>query len=410
MIHILENSFEELVLMLVSESTNEVLERAKTFLASFGDAIEKLLSLKVVSRLKLSSQLGLLPYHSSFSSGNKIVLSYMRTSRLHSRYFHSLSVGAANAALACMLGFDSEATLTFVAAGIIHDIGHALFGHTGEIVLQQKFEGWRNHEEIGIKLIETDFWLSAWFTDNGVSREKVLDIVREFGEPGIYQRVTDTLMWWLVDSTASLFYSDRTLSRLPGVASRVLRSIKGCDDGRLIVDTISPLTLMVNGRAEMFRDFFLCETGSVSKACFHKMFIYSLDNELACQDDFYTDSIHEHDYCRTLLGKFSQQDDAIAMWLGDMFRVADTGCAFPDRWLVHRFSNTSGAEWYLNVGVSDRLRPFALHVVGRRGRELSKKYRVLFNGNAVEVSPSPSVLDMNAFDEDLVIIPRFLEH
>jgi hypothetical protein len=150
------------------------------------------------------------------------------------------------------LGFPDEEILVSSAAATVHDIGHPALSHIGDYFLEKKGRG--DHEKRGVAAIQNKkSRVNQVLTENGVSPEKVAEVVAEEGYLGTIQSSFDTLSYLVVDSEMI----QRPI--YPDNGARLIQSLAGIDKekNKIIVNDTEPWQQLLEKRAEMMRDVYL---------------------------------------------------------------------------------------------------------------------------------------------------------
>jgi len=97
----------------------------------------------------------------------------------HTRYQHSLGVGYLALRLARQVGWSARAERTFVAAALLHDIGHGPLSHSIEPVFRQEFS--IDHHDATLTIIRCgiagESAISALLREHQVDTDRVIDMI-----------------------------------------------------------------------------------------------------------------------------------------------------------------------------------------------------------------------------------------
>ncbi|MFA6193849.1 MAG: HD domain-containing protein [Parcubacteria group bacterium] len=170
----------------------------------------------------------------------------------HTRFEHGELCAELAKFAGVKLGLSDEEILVAFAAGMVHDIGHPALSHIGDYFLENKGHG--DHETRGIAAIQDKkSRVNQVLTKNGVSPEKVAEVVAEEGYLGTIQSSFDTLSYLVVDSEMI----QRPI--YPDNGASLIQSLAGIDKekNKIVVSGIEPWQELLERRAEMMRDVYL---------------------------------------------------------------------------------------------------------------------------------------------------------
>ena len=163
----------------------------------------------------------------------------------HTRYDHSELLAEMAIYTGITIGLPMIDVRHSMTAGWFHDVGHSGFSHCGDELLVKY--GYPNHEE---RAREKIFREAKTLENQGIDLEKIIDIIYEKGELGVLQKMLDTLSYLVLDSgmMKNALYDDHGL--------RVLSTIKGVEDGLLVVKDVSMVQELLDFRGQMYQDVY----------------------------------------------------------------------------------------------------------------------------------------------------------
>jgi len=165
----------------------------------------------------------------------------------HTRYEHSELFALLARVAGIKAHLSDEEIKTLIAGAWLHDTGHAAFSHIGEQFLEKA--GYPSHEQRSVGLILGR--LASALEEQGLSPEKVAEVVQEKDPLGQLQSTLDTLAYMIFD-TAMIRepkYDDH--------GKELLTSIEGVDasTGHVRVSSLEPWQTLLEDRAQYMQDF-----------------------------------------------------------------------------------------------------------------------------------------------------------
>jgi len=204
--------------------------------------------------------------------------------------------------------------------------------------------GHPNHEERGIKVIQTDEDIHESFDLAEVETDDVVRVIREEGLLGQLMSVADTLSYVVLDSHVTPLVSTIPFELI----WQVVGSIDGVEDDRYRVSSIDPLLKLVWHRADLYRDLYAAYPNRISAFVLRNFYRATIELNVFSAQDF----IQGTDGDIKMLLPFKLQDPQVQARLPDWFSaVRDMAFGFfwtPDRWQHLRLNSEVKARAVLN--------------------------------------------------------------
>ena len=403
-------SYTELTKLIASRAPRSTRRRVKKFLRVHGEHMEQLFLCSAFKILQQQIQDGFKALQ-GMRGLDVPEIPYLEIPREFVRFFHCKMVAAICTVMACKLGMSVRRTSELAASGACHDLGHGLFGHTSERMLQAIFADHKHHEVLTKEIVLSNKELYGVFTKLRISAYAVARIINEEGRSGGVQRVSDTLGWTACDSLMARFFgvANATVENALAYIGSVISSIVDVRRDRVLVVTSSaPIQKLVNTRTLMFRDLYRSQMSEQAQLTMTTFMGYAFKNGMLTREDIYSAELHEHDLVRKLAGLASEVQGHVGQWLCDLLALPTTLVLPKGRWETRTFADDDSAQAWLDE-LAPHVREFAILGPKQNGRKLEKTYEVcLPTGEQLTIGPDPSVIQTaKELDVPFVLTPTF---
>lgn len=328
------------------EYSPAALDRVSRFFSKNGDALEELASTPAVVRLGGVAQTGMkrivegVPNQFVPFCGGALPT---EPADVVTRLEHSVRVCGCALAFAASRGLPDDLSLCVCVAALLHDAGHPPFSHALETVFERL--GIAHHEDLGERLLHEDPAVSAVLRACRIDVTRVASIMREEGDEGLCQSLSDSLTYVMHDAVVAR----QRISA--GFGRDLLRSIRSVEGAAFVTDDRFPIEQFLHTRASLLDRFHLHAYNRSVDLFTGELCAYLVETGMGVDR-----------LCRgtdaEMLGALSGRVDAAPAWVGSAHRFVLGKPSALRAWNVRAFAVESEARAF--VGAASRERPRVL--------------------------------------------------
>lgn len=339
------------------EYSPAALDRVSRFFAKHGDVLEELASAPAVVRLGGVAQTGMkrivegVPNQFVPFCGGMLPT---EPADVVTRLEHSVRVCGCAMALAAHRGLSDDLALCVCVAALLHDAGHPPFSHALETVFERF--GIAHHEDLGERLLHEDPRVSALLRARRIDASRVAAIMREEGDDGLCQSLSDSLTYVLHDAAVAR-------QRIhDGFARDLLRSIRSVEGAAFVTDDRFLIEQFLHTRASLLDRFHLHAYNRSVDLLTGELCAYLVETGMGIDR-----------LCRgtdaEMLDALSERVGAAPAWVGSARRFVLGKPSVSRTWNVRAFVDEGDARAYAELASRERPR-FLLPPIDRSRKAL----------------------------------------